>query len=269
MTPRGTPYHPVRRVTADANSGDDQALVPAVSLDGTPRWQPGDTSPVHWAVQSIGWCHGSLDNAKITADVEGAVYLTGARAVVIVHDFAKGSRYRTVGVPSLTSLAINGTANRLSHHKARKETEGQFLVGQMRWPWISSVAWVPHGMKRQRSGTVRLGGFHRTEFGDQESVTLQFQLRNPSDTLSVVETAITRAREDRLSWDNLTDETRQKWQEVLAPSRVTAEPGHLAVVRMPGGFISMRQTAGNGGVSSASMKVTDDIGRGKGCPQRE
>jgi hypothetical protein len=251
MASAGEPFVPVAKVAGGV--GGPQLMRPAVDASGMPIWQAGDTNLQWWDIDLLGWCHGALANRRVNSDVSGRIYLTDSRIIAVVHDFAQGSKYRNVLFPSLTSLAVNSVANQVSQSRARRAEAGNYLVAHMRFPWVTNLVWARPDAGKRVVGTLRVGGQHRTAFGDKESVTMLLRLCGPYDPELVVSSALTRIRNDRLAWEKTDASERQKLLELPNPQMVTASPDSLPSISLAGAYLSQKSSAGYGGTSARSF----------------
>ena len=251
---KGVPFVPLVKVTGGADGpGRMQAVV---DEDGEPVWQGGDIDPQWFAISAVGWFAGHVSSTTTHNGIHGWAYVTGARSVVVASDFAKGARYRAVGVPSLSNMAYMATANRVSKSRARKETAGQFLAGQMRFPWVGQIVWAPPSMRRKSQGQVRLVGTHRSVFGDEESVALCFRLTNAAEVVPFVSLVVDRIRADRLGYERTTPEQRGALEAVPHPSTVNSPSSDtLASIRLPGSWIITSGSAFLGTISAMSSEI--------------
>ena len=115
---KGSPFTPLVKITGGAEGPG--RMQPVLDEEGVPFWQSGDVDPSWFAVTQVGWFSGNVSSMQTYDDIHGWVYVTGARAIIVTADFAKGSQYRAVGVPSLTNLAYMATANRSLKSRAHK-----------------------------------------------------------------------------------------------------------------------------------------------------
>lgn len=251
---KGSPFTPLVKITGGAEGPG--RMQPVLDEEGVPFWQSGDVDPSWFAVTQVGWFSGNVSSMQTYDDIHGWVYVTGARAIIVTADFAKGSQYRAVGVPSLTNLAYMATANRVSKSRAHKATAGQFLAGHMRFPWVGQIVWASPSMRRKSLGQIRLVGTHRSAFGDEESVGLCFRLAKPAEVLPFVTQLVERVRTDRMSYDRTTAEQRAGLQALPAPASVNAPSADtLASLRLPGSWIITAGSAFLGTISETSAEV--------------
>lgn len=254
MSSTGVPYAPLVKMAG--GTGAPGRMQGAVDEGGIPIWQGGDRDPQPFPVTSVGSFQGHVSTTRTFPDVRGTAYVTGARVMVVVSDFAKGTQWRTVGVPSLSNLAYNAVANRTSKSRARKAAAGHYLVGQMRLPWLARVAWAPSSMGRRQAGQIRLIGSHRSEFGDEEAVGLTFRLADASEAVRLVTLVVERVKADRLSFERTTAEQRSKLEALPRPAAVDAPSRDtLASLQLSGGWIITSGSAFLGSVSAASAEV--------------
>ena len=250
----GTPFTPLVKV--EGGAGGPGRMQVTVDEDGVPFWQGGDLDPRWFAVSSVGSFSGNVSSMRTYDDVHGWAYVTGARVLVVASDFAKGSRYRAVGVPSLSNLTYMAVANRASKSRARKAAAGQFLAGQVRLPWVGHVVWAPPSMPRRLRGQIRVIGTHRTVFGDQESVGLCFRLADPGEVVPLVTLLVERVQADRMEHEQTSADHRSELAAIRPPVSVnTTSPDTLASLKLPGNWVVTAGSAFLGSVSAASADV--------------
>ena len=236
------PFEPLRIVVGGGD--DDQRLGPAVQADGTPVWEAGDSNVAMWPATGLGSCHGALGNQRNHLKIRAHVFLTDSRLVVVSGQFAKGSRHSG----PLISSAIR---NQVSQARAEREAAGQFLVGQMRHPWISLIVYSRRNGLRGENA-IRVCGTHQSAFGDREAVMLLIHLDPGADPGAIAAEMASRVVADRYHWETTTAAER----ESLAAARFTdpgqAAAGTLPSIRLAGAYVVSASSCGHGAYSSRS-----------------
>lgn len=249
MTAPPFQFFPVKAV--QASSGGPQALYPVLDSRGIPIWQQGDRDPVSWEISSMGWCHGPPVNRRDDSGIQGHIYLTSARAVVVSHRFEKGSRYYGIGSDMVVAAAV---ASKISQVRAKRAAEGTFRVGQMRLPWIMQIVFGTELEHKRDRGEIRLIGQHRTAFGDPESVMLLLRLRKSSETLSFVDALIDRVKRDRYDWKSTTDTERELLDGLPRSGSVSAKGGNLPSLMLAGSFQVSASSGAQGSHSNSCYR---------------
>jgi hypothetical protein len=236
------PFEPLRIVRD--GSDDDQRLCPAIQAGGTPVWQAGDSNAAMWPAIGLGSCHGALGNQRNHLKIRARVFLTDSRLVVVSGQFAKGSRHSG----PLISSAIR---NQVSQTRAEREATGQFLVGQMRHPWINLIVYSRRNGLRGENA-IRVCGTHQSAFGDREAVMLLIHLDVGADPGAIAAEMASRVVADRYHWETTTAAER----ESLAAARFT-DPSQTAARTLPsiqlaGAYVVSASSSGHGVHSSRS-----------------
>ena len=237
--------------TVSTNVASDQRFFPAIGEDGTPVWQSGDKDVIAWEIESMGWSHGAPSNRRDTAGIRGSLFLTGARVFAVSDDFVHGNRYRSYGTG--TGVILGAVASKVSQVRATRAAQGTYLVGQMRLPWIKSVAFANAGVSKRFRGELRLVGQHVTAFGDPENVMLLLRLRHPTEVFGFVTALNEKIKLDRLSWSGSSDQVRQALNQVPGPESVQSAPTDLSVINYAGAFRILPDTVSNGSQSALSF----------------
>jgi hypothetical protein len=245
--PQYKQFFPLKTIHSGAPS--PQWIHPAVDLGGTPTWQPGDTNRRDWEITSAGWCHGAPSNRRDNPDIRGKVFLTGARVVVISDRFTHGARYRSYSLGLTAVLA--GVATKVSDVRARHATEGTFLVGHIRHPWLTSVVFGPPGASKRLRGEVRLCAQHLSAFGEPEPVMLIFKFKSSDEVPGFVDDLVGRVREDRRNW--VSEDAQLALDRLPTAGCVTAPEGSLPINNLAGALRVARASVSRGSQSSRSF----------------
>lgn len=75
-----------------------------------------------------------------TSDISFQLWVTGGRVIAYCRKFEKGGGWVGFG---LGGLAVAAVGNIVSHAVAANRRKGKALVGHLRYPWISEVAFAP------------------------------------------------------------------------------------------------------------------------------
>jgi hypothetical protein len=177
------------------------ASVAAVQAVGSPAWEPGDSNPKIWPARGPGSRHGAIGNQRVHLGIEARLFLTDSRLVIISRDFAKGTRHSG-------PIIASAIQNKVSQARAEREAAGQFLVGQMRHPWVNTVAFSLCDGHRGHNA-IRVCGTHKTAFGDHETVMLLIYLDTYTDPRPIAAEIATRVVADRYSWATTTAAARE------------------------------------------------------------
>lgn len=244
------PFRPLQTVSAGLN--ESQRLRPTVDEGGVPVWQAGDTNVQSWPIKGLGWSRGLVAGRQDHAGIRGLAYVSDARVVVVCDRFATGSHYHAYGIGGQQLLAA--AATKVSQIRARRKAAGTFLVGQMRLPWFTQIAFgLERGPKAFR-GEVRLCGQQLTAFGDPELVLLILRLEHSHETTAFVSETLARVRNDRYAWQKTTDEQRARLDALPPIASITAKPGELPHVPLVGGYRITPQSAAQGVHSIQSFR---------------
>ena len=236
------PFEPLRIVGSGGH--DDQRLCPAVQADGTPVWEAGDSNVAMWPAIGLGSCHGALGNQQNHQKIGAHVFLTDSRLVVVSGQFAKGSRHSG----PLISSAIR---NQASQARAEREAAGQFLVGQMRHPWISIIVYSRRNGLRGENA-IRVCGTHQSAFGDRESVMLLIHLDAGADPGAIAAEMASRVVGDRYHWETTTAAERESLAAARFPGPGETAAGTLPSIRLAGAYVVSASSSGHGVHSSRS-----------------
>lgn len=117
----------------------DETWVPRiVDKAGTVAWDPTEGDPKSFRATGLTVYRGSPNSdgrlLKVD-DVSINVYITSARLVAVCRKFDKGGGW-------FGGVAAMVVFNAVSKARAAIRSHGKFLVGQMRWPWLSDVGYT-------------------------------------------------------------------------------------------------------------------------------
>ena len=127
---------------------DDILIVPE-ALDG-PLGEPIRVSKIV-VRRKVG---NSYTTVTETKDIVFQVWITASRVIFYCKKFEKGGGWVGFG---LGGLAVAVVANSVSHAIAANRRKGKALIGNIRYPWVSSVMFTP-----------------RNGFGTEENVRIAF-----------------------------------------------------------------------------------------------
>ena len=240
---------PFKPLVITTPNHDDQRLDPALDDNGTPVWETGDGNISSYYASGLGACQGAMGNERVHPEIDAHIFVTDARVVVVCSNWAKGSKRGPAGFGGpIISSAI---ANKVSQARAARRASGQYLVGQMRHPWISRVAYSMRENRRTEN-TVRVIGSHKTAFGDVEPVILVLHLERHADPWPLAQDIARRAIADRIDFSRTTDEERSALQAAAWSAPESVEPGTIPAIRLAGSFIVSGSSAYLGTASSRS-----------------
>ena len=245
------PFEPLRM--ARPRDTTDQRLFPVVRNDGEPVWERGDTNIRGWRATGLSTCQGGIGNQRSHTQIDAVVYLTDARIVVVSGDYAKGSKFGSASIfgGPIISSAIR---TKLDQHRAEREAEGTFLVGQMRHPWTSRVVFSRREGRRGEN-TVRICGTHTSAFGDRETVMLIAHFDPNTDSSSIAQQVADRVLADRRDWVTTTDDERTRLDASRFTDPHAVAPGTLPSIELSGGYMVSPGSSGHGMHSSRSYQV--------------
>lgn len=117
----------------------DETWVPRITdKAGTVAWSRAEGSVKSFGATGMTVYRGQADKGNrllhIT-DVSFTVHISDARFVAVCRKFDKGGGW----VGGLTAMVV---FNAVSKARAAARSHGKFLVGQMRWPWLSDVGYT-------------------------------------------------------------------------------------------------------------------------------
>ncbi|HEY3673690.1 MAG TPA: zinc ribbon domain-containing protein [Acidimicrobiia bacterium] len=247
-------YDPRRVVHLGDDEEELQRAWPAVAADGQLRLQPGDGQPTAYPVVGLGVCHGPIGNARWNTDVSASLVVTDCRAVVVATKWAKGAKYSAVGFhgPIISSTI----KTKMAQSKANRDAAGQALVAQMRYPWISRIAYSTR-QGRKGDNVVRLCGTHTTAFGEGELLMLLVQVDKTTDPRPIAQAIARKVVADRVAWETTSHEERAKLASAAFDDPSAVPVGSLPAIALAG---SWRAPGSNwlGTHSSRSLPVPTD-----------
>lgn len=237
--------------TVHAGGGGPQLYLPALTEAGEPVWQPGDLDPLPFQISSLGWSRGTIHNGDRQEGLQGLLYVTGARVVVV-------SRLRDGG-----DLVSAATRNLVDHLTGRDAPKKSYLVGQLRLPWVKLLAYGLPSVNQTSQGEIRISATYRTAFGDKEAVFLLMRLRNRDEVNEFVSELVRRIYQDRYHFEGTTDEQRRQLEAIPAPDEIVVDHGKIPVIHFYGSWLVSKTSGRNGTVSKLSFAL-DGVGSG-GC----
>jgi hypothetical protein len=169
-------------------------------------------------------------------DVNADVYVTDSRVAVGCIKWDKGGGW--IGT-SLTGVVLLDTA---THVRAAIRRHNQCLVGHVRYPWLQSVGYSP---KRGWRDAEQLRLVITEADGDQmRQLLFDLTLSSDANSQAVASAVLSRAAKYRLAHDpELTHHERGRFQALLSPQAIRAEPKKFAVWSMPTYFYTKPATA--------------------------
>lgn len=165
-----------------------------------------------------------------TKDLSFQVWITASRVVFYCKKFEKGGGWVGWG---LGGLAVAVVANSVSHAIAAKRRKGKALVGNLRYPWVSSVMFSP----RAGFGTendVRISFVDGTEDSRPEC-DITFSIERHNDANRVARHIVDRIIAYRYAAGEEMDADELRQFEELRTSGLAAAPqkGRLTSYRIP------------------------------------
>jgi hypothetical protein len=165
-----------------------------------------------------------------TKDLSFQVWITASRVVFYCKKFEKGGGWVGWG---LGGLAVAVVANSVSHAIAAKRRKGKALVGNLRYPWVSSVMFSP----RTGFGTendVRITFVDGTDDSRPEC-DITFSIERHNDANRVARHIVDRIIAYRYASREEMDADEQRRFEELRTSGLAAAPekGRLTSYKIP------------------------------------
>lgn len=165
-----------------------------------------------------------------TKDLSFQVWITASRVIVYCKKFEKGGGWVGWG---LGGLAVAVVANSVSHAMAANRRKGKALVGNIRYPWISSVMFSP----RAGFGTendVRIAFVDGTD-DSRPDCDITFTIERHNDANRLARHIVDRTIAYRYSTGEEMDADELRRFEELRTSGLAAAPakGRLTSYKIP------------------------------------
>jgi hypothetical protein len=204
---------------------NDEILVTGEALDGG-FGQPIQVSRVVIR-RKVG---NSYRTVRETKDLSFQVWITASRIVFYCKKFEKGGGWVGWG---LGGLAVAVVANSVSHAIAANRRKGKALVGNLRYPWISSVMFSP----RTGFGTendVRIAFVDGTD-DSRPDCDITFTIERHNDANRVARHLVDRVIAYRYASGEEMDADEQRRFEELRTSGLASAPakGQLTSYKIP------------------------------------
>lgn len=204
---------------------NDEILVTGEALDGG-FGQPIQVSRVI-VRRKVG---NSYKTVTETKDLSFQVWITASRIVFYCKKFEKGGGWVGWG---LGGLAVAVVANSVSHAIAANRRKGKALVGNIRYPWVSSVMFSP----RTGFGTendVRIAFVDGTD-DSRPDCDITFSIERHNDANRVARHLVDRVIAYRYASGEEMDADEQRGFEELRTSGLAAPPekGRLTSYKIP------------------------------------
>lgn len=158
---------------------------------------------------------------KRVQDIKAVLYVTDARVALACEKFDKGGGW--VGF-SLSGMATAAAVNAVSRARASRRRKGKLLVGQVRYPWLGSVAFTAKGVGFLNSEEVSFRT-QVTEGGTSSVLELAVHLAKGTSAPAISNDVAQRCARYRLRYKHdLADEDRQRLNELLQAPPLAPEP---------------------------------------------
>ncbi len=182
---------------------------------------------------------GKTKYLKRVQDVKADLYVTDARVAVACEKFDKGGGW--VGF-SATGWAVAAVANAGSKALVARRRRGKLLVGQARYPWVSTVEFTAKSgllTSEEVSLTTRV-----TEDGQDRTLELTCTLARGESATSVAHSIARRCAEFRLAHgQELSEQARERFERILGEGPRQPKPKRIIVYSMPSYFRVSPKTA--------------------------
>lgn len=154
--------------------------------------------------------------AASATDVPIDVFITDARIAWACSKYDKGGRFTGSGGGALVALAINAGSAAMAARRRR----GKMLVGQVRYPWLSSVG------SCSRMGFGSQEQLHLSAKSSGSELKLVFSMRTHDDAATIATEIARRAAAYRLACETeLSAATRERLEELSSVARLDPKKG--------------------------------------------
>lgn len=163
---------------------------------------------------------------QLPTDIKWECLITDTRVIVYCTKYDKGGGWIGLGAGALFAVA----ANAVSMARAAHRRKGKVLVGQVRYPWLSTVGGKPK-QGWNSAENLRFLVNAQPRHGGSRNLYLTLVLPKQVDAASVAYEIGTRAARWHLTSDpQLAAENKSKYEEIASGPRkvpVAANPGEL------------------------------------------
>jgi hypothetical protein len=237
----------------------DQTWVPRIVDNfGRVGWLPGDGRVEQFTATGLSVYYGAIEKQRRVlwvSDVDITVHVSRARLVAVCRRYDKGSRWIS------TSLSTMVVLNAISIASAKLRSHGRFLVGQVWWPWLSSVGYT-RKTGWQDSNKLRLIAL---DGAGGEWVYADFELARREDPRRAAELVLSTAIAARGQHADLRPDDREAVARVRLP-HYADRSRRFALATLPGAHRALAATTDPAALSPETLAdpgmraaVTEDL----------